>query len=152
MSDHFKITLEQQSGFQFLVKFDEGALLQMDEPAPLGAGQGPNASRLLAAAAANCLSASLLFCLQKFKETPGPIVTEVSGQMVRNAQGRMRVGGLDVRIRMADRLEDLQRLQHCAAGFEDFCVVTASIREGIPVAVRIVDADGVLVHESAGDR
>jgi hypothetical protein len=32
--------------------------------------------------------------------------------------------------------------------FEDFCVVTASIREGIPVKVSVMDQQGAVVHES----
>lgn len=150
MNDHarFKVTLEQQEGFQFLVKFDEGTVLQMDEPAPLGEGSGPNASRVLAAAAANCLSASLLFCLRKFKESPGPVVTEVEGHIVRNEQGRMRVGQLDVTIHLADALGTLPRLAHCAESFEDFCVVTDSIRKGITVNVQVMDATGTVIHQS----
>jgi hypothetical protein len=33
------------------------------------------------------------------------------------------------------------------AQFEDFCVVTESIRHGIPVSVEVVDAAGRTVHE-----
>jgi hypothetical protein len=32
------------------------------------------------------------------------------------------------------------------AQFEDFCVVTESIRHGIPVSVEVVDAAGRTVH------
>ena len=37
----------------------------MDEPEPMGENSGPNAGKVLAAAIGNCLTASLLFCLQK---------------------------------------------------------------------------------------
>ena len=40
----------------------------------------------------------------------------------------------------------LQHLDRCMAQFEDFCVVTESIRHGIPVDVEVVDAAGRPLH------
>jgi uncharacterized OsmC-like protein len=144
----FTLKLSRQQDYRFNVEFDLAGVpdLQLDEPAPLGAGSGPNASRLLAAAVANCLSASLLFCLSKFKQEPGEIVADVKGRMTRNEKGRLRVGGFDVDIHLGQSVE---RLEHCAEQFEDFCVVTDSVRHGIPVNVRVLDAEGQLIHQSA---
>ena len=94
---------------------------------------------------ANCLSASLLFCLGKFKQEPGEITAKVKGKMIRNEKGRLRVGGFDVDISLGQTVE---RLEHCAEQFEDFCVVTDSVRNGIPVSVRVLDAAGQLIHQS----
>jgi uncharacterized OsmC-like protein len=143
----FTLKLTRQQDYQFNVQFDLAGVpdLQMDEPAPLGAGAGPNASRLLAAALANCLSASLLFCLGKFKQDPQGITAKVTGEMLRNEQGHLRVGGFVVDIRLNQKVESLA---HCAAQFEEFCVVTDSVRKGIPVSVRVLDAEGQLIHRS----
>jgi uncharacterized OsmC-like protein len=143
----FTLTLSRQQDYRFNVQFDLAGVpdLQLDEPAPLGAGAGPNASRLLAAAVANCLSASLLFCLGKFKQDPEGLTAHVTGKMVRNEQGRLRVGGIAVDIRLEQTVE---RLAHCAGQFEDFCVVTDSVRNGIPVSVQVRDAAGQLIHQS----
>ena len=143
----FTLKLTRQQDYQFNVQFDLAGVpdLQLDEPPPLGAGAGPNASRLLAAAVANCLSASLLFCLGKFKQDPQGITANVTGKMVRNQQGRLRVGGFAVDIHLD---QNVGRLEHCAEQFEDFCVVTDSVRNGIPVSVQVLDAAGQLIHRS----
>jgi len=148
-STAFTITLQQEEGFDFRVKFDwpDNPDLLLDEPEPLGHRHGPNAARLVAAAVGNCLCASLLFCLRtKFKQNPGPLRATVTGQLARNERGRIRFGGLGVRIQLAEDASALQHLERCMAQFEDFCVVTESIRRGIPVSVEVVDAAGRPVH------
>jgi uncharacterized OsmC-like protein len=148
MSDmEFTLTLSRLQDYRFNVQFDLAGVpdLQLDEPSPLGAGDGPNASRLLAAAVANCLSASLLFCLGKFKQDPQGLTAHVTGTMVRNERGRLRVGGIAVDILLEQTVD---RLAHCADQFEDFCVVTDSVRNGIPVSVQVRDAAGQLIHQS----
>ncbi|MGD2021062.1 MAG: OsmC family protein [Thiohalocapsa sp.] len=146
----FTIHLEQQEGYQINVRFDwkRAADLLTDEPPPLGEAAGPNASRLLAAAAANCLSASLLYCLSKEEPPDGTLRAEATCTLVRNAQKRLRIGGLEVKLIVADELAGSKRFERCKNLFEDFCVVSASIREGIPIAVSVVDEAGQLLHAS----
>jgi len=146
----FTLTLEQDHDYEFRVKFDWPGVpeLLLDEPDPLGNKRGPNAARLVAAAVANCLSASLVFCLQgKFKQKPGPIKAQVTGHLERNERGRFRIAGLDVAIEMSDDASAIQHIDRCAEQFEDFCIVTESIRKGIPVKVKVTDATGHVVHE-----
>lgn len=59
--------MRRQEGFRFEVNFGlEGVEpFYIDEPEPMGGNSGPNAGKVLAAAIGNCLTASLLFCLQK---------------------------------------------------------------------------------------
>jgi len=148
----FTLTLEQEEGFDFRVKFDwpGNAELLLDEPEPLGHRHGPNAARLVAAAVGNCLSASLVFCLRnKFKQPAGPVRATVTGQIVRNEHGRFRIGSLAVQVRLAEDAAALQHLDRCLEQFEDFCIVTESVRKGIPVSVEVVDKDGRSVHAHA---
>ncbi|MEJ2621470.1 MAG: OsmC family protein [Candidatus Thiodiazotropha sp.] len=146
----FTIHLEQQEDYAFRVKFDlkKAEDLIMDEPPPLGERNGPNASRLLAAAAANCLSASLMFCMAKEDVPANEVTTEVTCTMVRNDKKRLRVGRLDVKITAGNELLNSKKSDRCLALFEDFCVVTASIREGIPVGVEVVNQTGELLHKA----
>lgn len=142
------ISLTQVGEYEFNVRFDDTALapLATDEPPPLGHGAGPNPSRLLAAAVANCLAASLLFALRKFHDAPSPLTARATASIERNAQGRWRVSRLAVDLELGDDAAALAHLERALAQFEDFCVVTGSVREGIPVDVRVLDADGTTVH------
>ncbi len=145
----FSFTLEQQEDYAFLVRFDGGLPpLLTDEPPPLGKNAGPNPARLLAASVANCLSASLLFSLRKFKNQPGPIKTTATTRMERNAEGRMRVANVSVEIQVDADAEILEHLDRALAQFEDFCVVTESVRSGFPVAVKVLDRSGKVLKQS----
>lgn len=149
--DHgFTIRLEQERDYQFRVTFDSPGMqtLLLDEPAPLGADAGPNAARLIAAAVANCLSASLLFATRKFKEDAGSVTTTATATIGRNDKGRFRIAGIDVQIQLGVAAAALPHLQRSTAQFEDFCIVTQSIRQGVPVKVSVRDAQGQLVHEA----
>ncbi|MBS7626615.1 OsmC family protein [Candidatus Bathyarchaeota archaeon] len=113
----------------------------MDEPKPVGEGSGPNASRLLSAAVGHCLSASLLFCLAKARLNVERVETTVETSFRRNEKGRLRIGSLRAHIHLSIRREDVERLKRCLELFEDFCVVTQSVRQGIPVSVDVATRD-----------
>jgi len=156
-TQQFSLTLQQQadgqSGYVFRVAFDDTAIpdLLTDESPPLGAGEGPNPSRLLAAAVANCLSASLLFAMRKFHNVPGPLTTHATATLARNASGRWRVAHIQADIRLAEAAASHERLDRLLAQFEDFCLVTESVRQGVPVTVSVSDADGQLLHGQRQD-
>lgn len=147
-----RVTLEQEDGYAFRIRFEDDVLepLLSDETPPLGEGRGPNPSRLLLAAIANCLSASLLFALRKYKNAPGPLHAEITATQVRNAEGRLRIPQAFVEIRLAEGGEAHAQLDRILAQFEQFCIVTQSVREGIDVEVTVKDAHGrVLLGDKA---
>ena len=138
------VRLTQQRDYQFDVQFGAGiAPLLADEPPPLGSGQGPSPEQLLAAAVGNCLAASLLFSLRKYKQQPEPISAEVRSETARNAQGRLRIKALQVVLTLGQPGAALQHLDRALAQFEDFCTVTQSVRAGIEVTVLVLDAQGL---------
>ena len=144
-NDGIRLLLEQEGPYAFKVSFEGTAVeaLHTDEAPPLGGGTGPGPSDLLLAGVANCLSASLLFALRKFKNAPGPIRAEITGRKERNASGRWRIPRADVVITLSDKAADLAQFERVMAQFEEFCIVTQSVREGVAVDVKVVDADGV---------
>lgn len=142
--DGIRLLLEQEGPYAFRISFEGTGLdaLHTDESAPLGEGTGPNPTHLLLAGVANCLSASLLFALRKFKNAPGPIRTEIVAHKARNEAGRWRIPRAEVAIHLSDAAAGLERFDRVLAQFEEFCIVTQSVREGMQVDVRIIDADG----------
>lgn len=138
----YKVSLRYSRGYEFVATFsDDEALppIVFDEPAPLGEGSGPNAAAVLAAAVGNCLAASFAFCLRKVRLEPLDLNAEVVAHVARNAQGRFRIKGIDVELAPQVFEEDRPRLQRCEQLFEDFCIVTESVRRGIPVNVKVVE-------------
>ena len=135
----FDLTMELQDGYRFLVDFAEPGVppLLLDEPEPLGDGDGPNAARVLAAAVGNCLSASALFCLRRARIDVQGMRTTVSASLSRNESGRLRLGGIEVRITPVVDAAEHGRMRRCLELFEDFCVVTQSVRGGIEVDVAV---------------
>lgn len=148
MSDakEVRITLTQQQGYAFTVDFGDGLPeLMTDESAPVGEGRGPNPSALLLASVANCLAASLTFALRKFKNEPGPLRAEIVGRMARNETGRWRIPEARVDIHLAESGDRHTHLERVLEQFEDFCIVTQSVREGIAVDVAVRDAEGEML-------
>ena len=150
MSDEqsIELSLEQVTDYEFRLRFDDTDApdLLTDEPPPLGHGAGPNPSRLLLAAVANCLSASLLFSLRKFKNDPGKLTAHARATLARNEHGRWRVQRIDVELALGAAAGSLEHLDRLLAQFEDFCVVTESVRQGIEVQVTVRDGSGVQLH------
>jgi uncharacterized OsmC-like protein len=153
-ASQFTITVEQLEGLAFKVvwDWDTAPPLLMDEPEPIGKRHGPNAARLLGAAIGNCLTASLTFCLQRSRLDVTGMTSRVTGTITRSEGGRLRAGAYEVEIRLPESLSGGgAQLGRCLGVFEDYCIVTSSVRQGIPVRVRVVDAGGAALLDSGGD-
>lgn len=142
----FSVGLRLLDGYKFEIDFGEAGQLFSDETPPLGEGTGPNPSRLLAAAVANCLAASLLFAVRKFKEEPGQVKAVVHGELERQ-DGRWRIGKLQVELQLGHNAVEIPHLERALSQFENFCVVTQSVRQGIEVSVQVRDNQGQLLHQ-----
>jgi uncharacterized OsmC-like protein len=140
----FSLSVEQRDRYQFNVVFDDPSWspIPTDEPAPLGGGTAPNPSRLLGAAMGNCMAASLLFCMEKARVPVTDVKARVTGTIGRNERGRLRIQSIKVVVEPTVDGVPPQRLARCVEIFEDFCIVTQSVREGIDVDV-VVEPQGL---------
>jgi uncharacterized OsmC-like protein len=99
---------------------------------------GPNAAQLLAMAVLGCLSASYIFCFTKRDFTVNDLHAEAIITIFRNEKGFVRVKKIDVNINpKIESPEMRKRAVQCQKMFEQYCTITASIREGIDVNVNI---------------
>ncbi len=135
----FTVSIEQVADYTFRTHFDQQPYLDLitDEPAPLGADAAPNPARVLAAAIGSCLSSSLLFCARKAHVLIGPVHTKVRTRIARNERGRLRVASVEVEIDPNLPAAEREKAARCLTLFEDFCVVTQSVRDGIDVSVKV---------------
>jgi uncharacterized OsmC-like protein len=142
------VYLQQQSDYRFEIHFEDNMpVLTSDEPVPLGTGTGPSPVQLLCAAVGNCLSDSLLFAFRKFKQTPEPIQCEVQAQVGRNEQGRIRVLKIAAKLKLGVAGAQLEQAERVLSQFEEFCTVTQSVGQGIPIHTRVLDVHGVVLKD-----
>jgi len=138
-TETFAISLQLLDGYAFRIEFDDEHQqpLTTDEPSPLGEDRGPSPSRLLAAAVANCLAASLLHCLRRARVPVAGLEASAVTTLGRNERGRLRIERIAVLLDPRIAPEHIDRLSRCGTLFEDFCIVTESVRQGIDVRVSV---------------
>ncbi|GAA6132219.1 OsmC family protein [Halopseudomonas sabulinigri] len=144
--DRVEVTLQQQEGYRFAAHYRNGTpSLITDEPTPLGGNQGPSPSQLLVTALANCLSDSLIFALGKFRQPSDGIRTEAVGLIGRNAENRMRIVGVEVTLHLGHPAAAFERLERILDQFEQFCTVSQSVVSALPITLKVLDSDGILL-------
>lgn len=148
----FAVSLELLEGYAFRIAFDDAELepLHTDEPRPLGAGSGPSPSRLLAAAVANCLAASLMHCLRRARVEVHGLAATATVSIGRNDRDRLRI--LRVDVALSPDIDDAHapQLGRCVQVFQDYCTVTGSLREGFDINVDVRQASRTSTAGSQG--
>jgi organic hydroperoxide reductase OsmC/OhrA len=135
---HATVTLVR--GYEFIAEFpdNEGSpAILLDEPQPPGGGPATNTAALMGAAVGECLAASLAFCLRKSLVPVEGMTATVVTHVTRYEAGRFRIRGIDVDIVPELAGADAVKLDRCDQLFEDFCAMSQSIRQGIPVNVTV---------------
>ena len=134
-----KLTLERRDGYEFIVRVEGSSVPEFlaEEGPPLGEARGPSPDALLGAAVGSCLASSLLFCVGKTHVTIDGLRANVAITKARNERGRLRIGAIEVELHADIPAEHHERFERCRELFEDFCTVTASVRRGIEVDVKL---------------
>ena len=138
-AEPFTITLDLDRDYQFDAELGLPGVapLRVDELPPIGQGNGPSPTRMLATSVGQCLASSALYCLRKARIDVQSMSVSVLGEMVRNESGRLRMGRLTVDLVPVVQEADVPKMRRCLEIFEDFCVVTGAVREGLPIDVTV---------------
>jgi uncharacterized OsmC-like protein len=140
------VTIQHIRDYEFLAEFIDSPNaepLRFDEAAPLGRDGGPNAAAVLGAAVGDCLATSLALCIRKSRIDLLDLFARVTTHVARNDKGRFRISGIDVELVPEVADGDRAKLAHCEQLFEDFCIVTESVRQGISVTVSVAQPEAV---------
>ena len=85
-----------------------------------------------------------MFAVKKFKEDPGKITAKIHGELSRIARC-WRIEHMTVELTLGSAPDTMPHLEQALSQFEDFCVVTQSVRQGIDVKVTVRAPDGSLL-------
>ncbi len=139
LSSTIHLTMELTGAYEFRVRVDGENAHEFvsGEGPPLGAPGTTSAGEMLGASVATCLASSFLFCAQKAHVRIEKLGADVHVAMARNAQGRVRIRSVSVALDANAPAEQHERIARCREIFEEYCVVTESVRAGIPVDVAL---------------
>lgn len=154
LADHV-VELEHRGGYNFTAHFvSESGSLQMDEPEPLGEGEpwGPEGVSLLAGGAGYCMTASLVFCLNKVRVPVESLSTRAVAHLMRVERRLRRVSGIEIDIDVRVAEEHRTAFERCLSHFTEFCIVTESIQGNFPITIRVHHPWGRFTRELAVDR
>jgi len=73
--------------------------------------------------------------MEKAKEEVKDLCAEVETTLERNERNRLRIKHISVK--MFPHTEGGPRFERCREVFEDFCIVTQSVKEGIDIDVEV---------------
>lgn len=132
-------SMKRVSGHKFEVRFDDPRIprLIVDETEPLGGGEGPNPVRLLSAAVGECISSSLLYCLDKARVGVEDLETTVRMELVKEGRGYWRIRGVRAEAHLRVAAAERARAGRCLEIFEEYCTVTQGVRLGTRVEVDV---------------
>jgi len=95
---------------------------------------GPNPSKLLALSVLGCMAASFAVCLQKKNFLLSDFEAKAVITSIRNEKGFWRLKKIDIKLNpKIDNPKMHKRVNQCKKIFEQFCIISESLREGIEI-------------------
>jgi uncharacterized OsmC-like protein len=143
LSDDYKSEVGLKLEEEMIFKCDLGQInmddLYIDEQHKKSQEKiGPNPSKLLALSILGCMSASFAFCLQKKNFSLSDFNGKAFIISKRNHRGFWRIKEIKLELHpKIDTPEMRERANKCQKFFEQFCIISESIKEGIKITTNL---------------
>ena len=99
---------------------------------------GPSPTKLLALSVLGCLAACFEFCLQKKGVTLSDLDGRAEVTFARNEKNFWRIKKINVEfLPKIDNPEMRKSVAQCKRLFEQYCIITESLRKGIEIDVKL---------------
>ncbi len=141
-SKFFEADIWWQHQLKFKAKMDGYHEAEMDELDPHGTDSAPNPADYLLLAVGGCLSSSFIYSISKFDISLKKMHAKVRGKYTR-VDERVRIERVDVVLDIEPSTEqDLKEIEAwCIDVFRNFCIISESIRKGLPIGVTVKMGD-----------
>ncbi len=135
-SKFFEVELNWVKNFLFEVKVDGFPKFYLDELEPVGDDSAPNPADFLLVAVGGCVASSFLYSVLKYGIPLKKLQVKVQGKYTRKKE-MVRVGVIDVELQadMSSEKTSTENLELCLNVFRKYCVISESLREGIPINI-----------------
>lgn len=140
-SETFTISIKKTGPVQFTTTFDKEHYPQLlfDEPPDYGGEEKyPDASRVLTAAVASCLSATFTMCLDRARIPVESMETQAKCTIKENEEGYLRITHISVKlIPLWDMDITRKKKTRCVKLFKKYCIATNAVTNGVPITVDV---------------
>ncbi len=134
-SKFFEAELNWVKNFLFEVTVNGFPKFFMDELDPVGEDSAPNPADYLLVSVGGCVASSFIYSALKFSIPIKVLRVKVRGKYTRK-KGMVRIGEINVELQVdvADG-NTAENLEPCLNVFRKYCVISESLREGIPINI-----------------
>ncbi len=139
------LTWTSNLGFEAEVK--DFPTIVIDEPQQFhGDDRGPSSIEYLCVGIGGCMGTSLVYCLKRFKATFSKLAVKAAAEIHHVPPNRMlRVTALHVNFTITPNPatdDNIENIKECYEHFAKYCVVTQSVKQGIPFDIKLKINDG----------
>ncbi len=139
-----KVILNYDKGLHFDASIRHFSNIHVDEPESFhGTDLGPSAIEYILVGIGGCLGSSFVYCLLKQNIKIKKLRIIVDGKMKhKGPKFRLRLVNVNIEIRFSPEDDELnEEIKNCIEIFQDHCVVSNPIINGLPIQVNVSQAD-----------